>query len=180
MKGESPPYVLPRTSEPCAQMFWSAFTKGQKSPLVALEGDSHSKRRGVTSQVVQQVFEEQLPNIVSDRHCYLVMNNAPIHKASSLTTWLEEFSAPKKLYVIRLPPGSPDLNPMTEVWKIVKEKIHKNNPEIGSLTDSEKTRKLLIKAAEEAWDEIELSVLENLVSSIPDKLKAIVAANDMS
>ena len=55
-------------------------------------------------------------------------DNAPVHKAYSLMSWLE----PNKIDIFEHPPYSPDLNSMEHVWVELKKRLHQQYPRIGN------------------------------------------------
>ncbi|KAI6659814.1 hypothetical protein LOD99_10612 [Oopsacas minuta] len=61
---------------------------------------------------------------------------------------------------IEWPGNSPDLNPIGNLWGIVKEKVN----EEGQIT----RREQLIETVKSAWRDISASILENLVASMPE------------
>ncbi|HME51501.1 MAG TPA: IS630 family transposase [Candidatus Lokiarchaeia archaeon] len=58
------------------------------------------------------------------RKIYLVVDNARSHHAKILRSFLKLISW--KLELIFLPPYSPDLNPMEDFWKLMREKVTHN------------------------------------------------------
>lgn len=72
-----------------------------------------------------------------DKHVYLVMDNAPWHKkAKRLIESEEEYADIRKaVTIISLPPYSPDLNPIEQVWRVTRrEKTHNHYwPDLGTL-----------------------------------------------
>jgi transposase len=74
------------------------------------------------------------------------------------------------------PPYSPDLNPIENLWAIMKQEIYKLHPELEHANDSENTRQLLTQAAKEAWHAIENRVLYKLSVNMPKRVEAVIAA----
>ena len=72
-----------------------------------------------------------------DKRVYLVMDNAPWHKkAKRLIESEEEYADIRKaVTIISLPPYSPDLNPIEQVWRVTRrEKTHNRYwPDLGTL-----------------------------------------------
>jgi hypothetical protein len=71
------------------------------------------------------------------------------------------------------PAYSPDLNPIENLWKLLKERICKRYPELASMPVTDEAIAALIKAAQEVWNDLEPEVLENLINSMPKRLAAL-------
>jgi transposase len=74
------------------------------------------------------------------------------------------------------PPYSPDLNPIENLWSLMKEKIYMLYPELEDAPNTEETRQLLIHAAKEAWQAIDTTVLQKLSRTMPNRVKAVIEA----
>ncbi|EDN05333.1 predicted protein [Histoplasma mississippiense (nom. inval.)] len=48
------------------------------------------------------------------------------------------------------PPYSPDLNPIENLWALLKQEIYKLHPELEHASDTVATKRALIEAAKEA------------------------------
>ncbi|KAL8357910.1 hypothetical protein RB598_002612 [Gaeumannomyces tritici] len=158
------------------QMFWGAFGWHIRSTLYAMHGDPLSKKGGVSSRTVLECLQENLPTVCSPGTIFM-QDNAPTHQAERVQDWLQAWAAMHGVELVKWPPNSPDLNPIENLWSIVKAAICKRHPELGSLSKSERSRNLLIRAAVEAWEEIEEEVLESLVSSMHRRFQACIDAN---
>jgi transposase len=90
--------------------------------------------------------------------------------------WLLEWCENGRAEVIDRPPYSPDLNPIENLWAILKTGICERYPELAYMPKNEESKQRLIKAAIERWQEIELEVLENLVFSMKRRMQAVVRA----
>jgi ABC-type transport system involved in cytochrome c biogenesis ATPase subunit len=75
------------------------------------------------------------------------------------------------------PPYSPDLNPIENLWKVLKSRICERYPEISAYPKSAVALARLIEAAEELWSEVEDEVVKNVVNSMPDRLNACYNAD---
>ncbi|GFT24325.1 transposable element Tcb2 transposase [Trichonephila clavipes] len=73
------------------------------------------------------------------------------------------------LYNVRkqVPPQSPDFNPIEHLWDYLDRQIRKQ--EI-------KTKNDLKRALLEEWQKIPSSVTQNLVKSVPSRLRAVIKA----
>lgn len=75
------------------------------------------------------------------------------------------------------PPYSPDLNPIENLWAIMKQEIYKLYPDLEHAADTEETRQRLIMAGKEAWQAINGQILHKLSTTMPHRVKAVIAAN---
>ncbi|KAF2195764.1 hypothetical protein K469DRAFT_699386, partial [Zopfia rhizophila CBS 207.26] len=66
------------------------------------------------------------------------------------------------------PSRSPDLNPIENVWRLLKARIGRRFPK----TDAEVRQYLL-----EEWDKLDLDDFRKYVESMPDRCRAVIAAN---
>ncbi|KAL8366280.1 hypothetical protein RB595_004854, partial [Gaeumannomyces hyphopodioides] len=158
------------------QMFWGAFGWHIRSTLYSMHGDPLSKKGGVSSRTVLECLQENLPTICSPGTVFM-QDNASTHQAAKVQEWLQAWAALHGVELVSWPANSPDLNPIENLWSIVKAAIHKRHPELAQLPKSEKSRNLLIRAAVEAWEEIKEEVLEQLVISMQQRLQAVIDAN---
>ena len=78
--------------------------------------------------VINSILEfVQFYTIPEGKHLYLVLDNAPWHqKAKRLINQDPQYAdLRKKVTLVSLPPYSPDLNPIEQVWRITRrEKTH--------------------------------------------------------
>lgn len=177
-KGErlEPKYVQPRiTPTRHSQMFWAAFSFGRRTSLAPLLGDPDSKRGGVTGRVIRDCLQEQLPTICEPGSIFL-QDNAPTHTARIVQNWLQEWARDNDIELVDWPPYSPDLNPIENLWKLLKEGICKKYPELGSMPKNEASWEQLIRAAIDVWESFGDDLLQQLVSSMNRRLEAVVVA----
>lgn len=100
-------------------------------------------------------------------------DNDPIHTASIIKAWLEEHL----VTVMNWPPYSPDLNPIENLWAILKREIDKYYPGLLVASNSEQTKQDLIAAAQHIWEQLGDRILENLADSMPDRVEAAIRAD---
>ncbi|CAK9832776.1 Transposable element Tcb1 transposase [Anthophora retusa] len=90
-------------------------------------------------------------------------DNDPKHTARLVKDWLLHY-APRQLCS---PPQSPDLNPIEHVWELLAREIDHTTV---------KSKESLKEALKKAWSEITISETENLVLSMPRRLRAVIEA----
>jgi hypothetical protein len=123
-------------------MFWAAFGFGCRTDLVVMEGDENAKRGGVTVEVYIEVVREYLPTILDDDSIF-IQDNAPIHKAYRVRTFLEDLG----IEIMVWPPYSLDLNPIENLWKLLKAEIDRAHPELKGMGNSNTTMDFMIQCA---------------------------------
>lgn len=66
------------------------------------------------------------------------------------------------------PPYSPDMNPIENIWAIMKKQVRQNNP--GTLDELKEQIQL-------AWNSINDDVIGNLIGSMNKRCAAVIRAN---
>lgn len=140
-------------------MFWGSFSRLGVGPLVAVDGTMNA------STYIEILSEYLIPEIRTAKNDYgvdlvFMQDNAPCHKAHSVM----DFLASNGVETIDWPPQSPDLNPIENLWAIVKSRRAKK---FGVPTN----RNDLIEQIFEIWDGLEPELITNLIESIPNRLK---------
>ncbi|KAL8300796.1 hypothetical protein RB597_005700 [Gaeumannomyces tritici] len=153
-------------------MFWAGMRHGLKSNLVPLEGDPLAPKGGVTARIYIEVLQEYLPTLL-DFDTIFMQDNAPIHKARATLEFLFELG----VKLLQWPPYSPDFNPIENLWAILKDKLQKSYPGLAQLPNNDQAINLLIKKAEEVWEDILEELVNELVDSMPRRVQAVFDAN---
>ena len=143
-------------------MFWGCFSARGLGPLVALEGSQNQET------YIQLLKEYVLPEIKTAKDEFgvdltFMQDNAPCHKAHSVTQFLAE----KGIKTLDWPAQSPDLNPIEHFWAIIKGRRQKK---IGF----PKTAAELIDQIFDTWENLEPSIIHNLAESIKNRLKEVI------
>lgn len=85
--------------------------------------------------------------------------------------WLDE----KGYLVMTWSPYSPDLNPIKQVWYMMKTWIAKNHLEIWACTlGEERIKAVIIDAVEKAWEVVGEDYLESLMKSMPQRVADVI------
>jgi len=156
-------------------MFWAAFNERHGTSLVPMLGDPESARGGVTGRVVREVLEENLPTICEPGSIF-AQDNASTHTARVVQDWLRPWALENGVELVDWPPYSPDLNPIENLWKLLKEKICARYPNLADMPKNQAAMDRLVRAAVEVWEDFEEDLFVRLVDSVVRRLEAVIAA----
>ncbi|KAJ0135309.1 hypothetical protein HZ326_20819 [Fusarium oxysporum f. sp. albedinis] len=146
------------------QMFWAAFGHGSRTSLVPLVGN-------VNAIGIYDLYSIILPWFLQPGDIFM-HDNASVHTARIVKALLEELQVQLMIW----PPYSPDVNPIENLWALMKAEIYRLHPELTHAEDTVATQHALVLAAMEAWDNLEERVLKNLCDTMPNRITAIITA----
>ena len=143
-------------------MFWGCFSAFGLGPLVALEGNQNQYTYRNTLQTYL------LPEIAAAKDEFgidmtFMQDNAPCHK----TNLIKDFFIKNKISSLDWPAQSPDLNPIENLWAIVKKRRQKK-------FGIPRTKIELIDQIFKIWEEIDENLLGRLSDSIETRLDEII------
>lgn len=159
-KRMDPKYQLPTVKHGGGSvMVWGCFSRDGVGPIHRIEG--------IMDQVVYKgiIKDQMLPHARAfmSRGWIFQQDNDPKHTAKSV----KEFFKEKKIRVLEWPSQSPDLNPIEHLWEHLERQLGGRKP--SSKDD-------LFSQLEEAWNNIPMDVLINLVDSMPRRCQAVIDA----
>ena len=158
-----PDCLVQTVKHPLSIMVWSVINSRGSGRLYIVKG---TMRQDQYKKVIRTRLIPQLKEWFPDNPRYIFMHDsAPCHKAKSVTNYLKY----KKIPVLDWPGNSPDMNPIENVWRLVKNEISKE-----CIT----TKARLIEKLIEVWNH-NPSIAENIktcISSMPRRIKAVIAA----
>lgn len=144
-------------------MVWGGFIPGHKLKLVIMEPGRRN-----SENFIEQVYEKSLGPFLHDysnnNDLILMEDGAPVHRSQLSSKWREKEGIVK----LKWPAQSPDLNPIENLWSIMKSEISTKHP-IKNL-DSMKANVL------EAWESVPTEKLEHLAASMPERIQAVITA----
>jgi len=113
-----------------------------------------------------EILERHIPEIrkLMGRHWRLQQDNDPKHTSRLAQSFINE-NIPE---LLDWPANSPDLNPIENLWNLVKRNVEKKMPQ---------NQKDLIQFMVEEWNSIPNSVLKNLVNSMKRRCELIIENN---
>jgi transposase len=140
-------------------MFWGCFSKLGLGTLVALEGNQNADSyiETLDNYLIDELLaaEEELGAKMT-----FMQDNAPCHKAKRVSDFLAE----NNVSVLPWPPQSPDLNPIENLWAIIKQK------RVQKFSNFPTTKTQLIDQVMAVWDELNPELLNTLADSAPSRL----------
>jgi transposase len=161
---------LPHRGKQVKQMFWAAFSADRRTGLIPLFGDPNSERGGVNRFVIEELYRRVLPTLLSAEDGIFMHDNAPTHTAIVLREALEDM----QIEVMVWPPHSPDLNPIENLWSLLKAEIYKLRPDLIHMKNNDETKQILVETAQIAWQNIDMRHLEHLSETMPNRVQAII------
>jgi transposase len=144
---------------------WGAFYGTSKIPIFLLESGG-TKAVNYINQVYKGRLVDTLASIDPHRQLLLMEDNAPSHTAKVTKAFRVQNNIRK---LEDWPPQSPDLNPIKNLWKIIKTNIQTNY--------QPKSIPEMKEAIQQAWDNIPAQTLRNLLRSMPSRMEAVIKAN---
>ena len=133
---------------------WAAINTKGKTSIFLYEANMNSQNY---LEILNQSVDEMKEIIESD-NIYLQMDNAKYH----WTTDAFQFYYEKNVKLIDWPPYSPDLNPIENVWALMKRKISGRK-----FTSMNSLKNELYKI----WADIEIETIEKIWMSIYDRIQ---------
>jgi len=141
-------------------MYWGCVTWHGPGPLVPIEGSLEGKTYGdILRDYIPQVKQHMLtpsPYIIEDR--------PNVHK----TDYVLGIKKSLALRSLELPPNSPDLNILENVWSLWKDKVSKRHP---------RTLNQLREVGLQEWQNITANEIRVYISSMSSRIQAVICNN---
>ncbi|CAJ0959493.1 unnamed protein product [Ranitomeya imitator] len=168
--GNQGPRIWRKSGETNNPSCWRSSVKFPQSVMVWGAMSSAGVRfikTKVSAAVYQEILEHfMLPSadkLFGDENCILQQDWTPIHTAKSTNTWFTNNS----ITVLDWPANSPDLNPIDNLWSIVKRKMRDTRP------NNADELKAAIKATSAS---ITPQQHHRLIASMPRRIDAVIDA----
>jgi hypothetical protein len=152
-------YVVPRVKQAPTSMVWACFSGRGTGGIWFMP-----KNTTINGAVYLSILQDKLQLHMNNHGCTIFQHDgAPCHRTAAVSRWLTQ----QGMEVLGPWPGSsPDLNPIENLWTIMKQKVTEQQP-----TSAES----LINAIKRVWtNEITAEYCATLVSSMPARIKAVL------
>jgi transposase len=153
-------YIVPTVKQAPTTMVWASFCGRGRGGIWFMP-----KNTTINGQVYLSILQEKLIIHMGLQNCTTFQHDgAPCHRTVAVTRWIRE----QGLELLGPWPGSsPDLNPIENMWMMMKQKVAQESP------TSEKS---LIEAIKRVWvSGISQQYCETLVGSMPTRIKSVIA-----
>lgn len=159
MKGKRWGKTRPQVSVPKfgpSIMIWGAISSTGKSKLIFIKGT-------VTSQKYQEIMAEAEESLLTlqPKSFVFQQDGATSHTSKSTSDWLQK----KKWTVSSWPANSADLNPIENLWGLIKNEVRKRK-----IKDVEHLKTNI----QEIWDGISITTIKLLIQSMPKRIETCI------
>ncbi|XP_073719128.1 uncharacterized protein [Misgurnus anguillicaudatus] len=156
--------VMPTVKHPKTIHVWGCFSSKRVGPLTILPKNTAMNKKWYQNTLQQQL----LPTIqqqFGEEQCIFQHDGAPCHKAKVITKWLWD----QNVEILGPWSGnSPDLNPIENLWSILKRRVDKQKP-----TNSDKLQEVIMKE----WVAICQDLAQKLIKSTPSRIAEVLKQN---
>ena len=149
-----------RPKFPVKVMVWGAISMLGQTPLYFVPKTMNSE---VYIETIEFYYLRTARELYPDGFG-LVQDNATCHR-SKIT---RDFFRITGVKAIEWPANSPDLNPIENIWGIIKQSLNSKKTE---------NKTTLVSSITKIWDNLDPNLLINLVESMPRRINACIEAN---
>ncbi len=142
-------------------MVWGAMSSAGVGPLCFLR--SKVNNTAVYQEVLEHFMLPAADQLYGDADFIFQQDLAPAHSAKATSTWFKDHDIP----VLNWPANSPDLNPIENLWGIVKKKMRYARPNNAEELKATIRATLALITPEQC---------HRLIDSMPRRIAAVIQA----
>ena len=154
-----PRFISATVKHPARIMVWGCLGNERVGPLHLVTGtiDNHAYIR-----ILRKCLPAARHDVFNDEDFVFQQDNAPCHVSGTTKRWF----ARHEIETMEWPPQSPDMNPIENLWAILKRRVHAQGPFQNT--------EALCEAVKNCWGAIPEETLLSLVRSMPDRVKEVI------
>ena len=146
-------------------MLFGGISAKWKSPLISID-QSVDSIYYVDEFIDNAGIIPEMNSAYGQNNWFLVQDGATPHTASDTMDYLTTYCNVLKDW----PANSPDLNPIGNLWGIIKKRVEELQPP---------SVEQLIHISFDTWGNVSNQIIQNLISSVPNRLLACINSNGM-
>lgn len=143
-------------------MLWGSISYKGVVELSVMEGRQDSKKY----LDILKNAKLKIRDVMGADNWILQQDNAAIHTAKLIKTWLKE----EKITYLDWPALSPDLNIIENVWGWLSRKVYENGRQFSS-------KNQLLNTIKSEWEKIPQSYIKTLYESMPNRIFDVINKN---
>ena len=159
----TPQHYVSTRKHPLSIMIWACFSWRGTGRAHVVEGNLNSE--GYIEQIINHRVIQEMGECFPTGYGLFQQDNAPCHKSKKVM----EYFATNGINLIPWPPVSPDLNPIENLWSIVKRRLKTFN-----LTRKQELIREFLRIR--ARDEELTMICQKLISSMPERIEPVIKA----
>jgi transposase len=167
-----PSCCIPKFKGYSAGHVWGIISTRWKGPLVFFKKEWLSDKGTVNSDVYIrtilphiQAFQEYVQQLEGEQQLLYFEDNSSIHSSRATSSAMQALGINKAL---GWPPNSPDLNPIENVWRLLKWRVSRRFPH---------TEEDLRRIVMEEWEKVECSDYKKYIREMRDRCWAVIQAD---
>ncbi len=159
-EAQNPCCLKSSVKSPQSVTIWAAMSSAGVGPLCFLKSTVNA---AIYQEILQHFMLPSADKLYGDTDFIFQQDLAPAHTAKSTKSWFND----NGVTVLDWPANSPDLNPIENLWGIVKRKMRDTRP------NNADDLKAAIKAT---WASIPPQQCHKLITSMPRRIEAVIKA----